>query len=340
MFGRYMGYELRPSGGDTPFSAISGLLNRADLSLVNLETPLSDHDPTALFRFPLPARNLRFRAPTTSAQQLADSGIDVAVLANNHAEDCGRDGVEHTIKALNDVGVLPVGGAAKPPLDPGATVWLQRAGLQVAVIAATTRRNRGTPHPGEWIPVAFGRTGDLLRELPVQVQSATEQGADIVIVSLHWGLEFAPHPNGAQRTLARALVDAGASVVLGHHAHVLQPVEAYGDGLILYNMGNLIFDLLTIEGRRTALFQITFTPDAATGRWLPSQLIAHPLLIPNRHHGPQPARGEHATRIIDRLAQASSSRYGTDLRRAGDRLIWRSETNVVEGNSPPPHWNR
>ncbi len=328
MFGRYKGHKLRVCCSETPFAGVRHLLSDADLTLINLETALSDVDPPSLFRLPLPKRDLRFRGGTHYARALADAGIDVAVLANNHSEDCGTAGLIHTVDALRLAGVKPVGASADR--DPFETVWVRRDGVRIAIIAATTRRNRGVPRPGEVIPVAFGDRHQLAAVIPPAVQRALALGADFVIVSLHWGLEFSPNPNRGQRELARTIVDSGAALVVGHHAHVLQPVEAYRDGLILYNIGNLVFDIRQIEGRLTALFEIELRPRKEDGRWVPAQLVVKPVLLPGRRHGPVPAEGAYADRVLDTLERGSARRHATILRRKDGRSRWRASDRSVE----------
>lgn len=331
MFGRYLGRKLRPSGGDDPFLHVRAALRGADLSIVNLETPLSDVDPPALRRQPLPARNLRFRAPTGYAAVLADAGVDVAVLANNHIEDCGLAGIAHTIAALDTAGVQHAGARATEGEDPFAPLWLRAGGAQVALIAASTRRNRGPSRPDGWTPVAFRLTPGLLELLPARVRAAREAGADVVLVSLHWGHEFARRPSPVQQELAWALIDAGASVVLGHHAHVMQPVEAYGGGLILYNMGNLVMDLRKPVGREVGLFELRLAPSGGGGPWRPTHLAVHPLEIPpGIQRGPAPAVGRRAREILRPVVRNSArERFDTRLEtNAGGALVWQADPRL------------
>ncbi len=327
MFGRYVFRTLVPSGGDRPFEQLAPVTRAADLALVNLETPLSDVDPDELVRArKLPLRHLRFRAPTRYAGALADAGVDVAVLANNHAEDCGEAGLAETLLALEGAGVGAVGASVGG--DPLAPLVLDVSGVRVAVLAATTRRNRGTPKPGQSVPVAFLTTSEMLEVLPARVRALREGGAEVVLVTLHWGGEFTAWPNRRQQQLARALVDAGATAVLGHHAHVLQPVEAWGDGIILYNMGNLVFDMVRIDGRRGAAFELTLARAPGAAGWRAEALVVHPLLTRRPGGAPALATGAEADAILDPLAQGSRARFETPLERVGDTLRWRAAPEV------------
>jgi poly-gamma-glutamate synthesis protein (capsule biosynthesis protein) len=255
--------ERKDIGGADPFGAALPLLRSADLALVNLESPLCT---TAT----VPGRH-RLAADPGRAAQLADAGIDGATLANNHALDCGPDGHAETVAALLAAGVAPIGAAYG---DPGTPVIFERGGIRVAVLAATDRRNRGIdvrPMAGLW--VAPERLGDVME---ARVRAARAQDdVDLVVVSLHWGIEGAPAPEPAQVDLARRLARAGADVVWGHHPHALQPAEWYDGAVVLYSTGDLVSDVRASSGGGRALFQITFRARGA--RLVASELQIHPI---------------------------------------------------------------
>ncbi len=328
MFGRYFAADLRQTGGPAPFQGIEPLLTEADLAIVNLETPLSDVDPHQIIDADsFPKRHLRFRAPTRYASELAANGVDVAVLANNHAEDCNKLGLVHTIDALARAGVTSVGASVDG--DPFKPV---RVALgpdhHATVLAATTRRNRGTPRPGQEVPVAFGTTRQLSKLLPRRVaELRADKPGDLIVVTLHWGGEFSPLPHRSQTKLARRLIDAGANVVHGHHAHILQPVEVYEGGVILYNTGNLIFDMNDIRGRRSALFGVSFRPTPRG--FVLEDVEVTPLLIAHPDAGPMPVEGDRATPILGPLAARSDQRFATTFARDGDRLRWPLELEAA-----------
>src|SRR5690606_9051287 len=107
--------------------------------------------------------------------------------------------------------------------------------VPLTLLAATAKRNRGKPRPGQWIPVAYMTIAEMQSTLPDRVRALrAERPHDTIVVSLHWGAggERPIHPG--QRALAHAIIDAGADLILGHHAHLLQAVEARGEGLIVY----------------------------------------------------------------------------------------------------------
>jgi len=317
VFARYIRGELRFVGGPDPFVHLRPLFRAADLAVINLETPLTDVLPrTRRTRF----GDLFFRAPPEMLDHLVDAGIDLAITANNHAEDCGEAGLADTIARLSAAGIAHAGTAADG--DPLAPVTVEVDGVRIAVVAATSKRNRGRPRPGQAIPVAYLSIADSIERLPPIVRALREAGDhDLVVVSLHWGAggERRVHPR--QIELAHAVVDAGADLVLGHHAHILQAVEAYGDGFVVYGMGNLVFDMRDRYGRETALFDLRLAPWGH--RWRVERLIIRPFLIDAPTEPPHPVGGEEARRLLAPVAGASERRFDTPLTAVGDTLVWR-----------------
>ena len=280
MFGRVTARGLRPSGGQDPFAELAPVLSAADLAVVNLETPLCDA-PVPPFE---PSRHV-FLAPPSAAALLAGAGVDLVSLANNHALDCGARGLSETLRALSDARVRAVGAGE----EPFAVVEIAVRGARLAFLAATDRRNVGSPEAPD--TVALLPSDAMAGELTAKVRAARAAGADAVIVVLHTGTEMAPRPSRPTVRLAHALVDAGAALVVGHHPHVLQAPEPYGDGLILYSTGNLVFDMRDERARRTAVLTVTFARLA--GGLLPLRLESAPFRWAGRDRGPVPDPAAH-----------------------------------------------
>lgn len=293
-------------GGAEPLAGVARALERADLALVNLETALCDAPP------PWAGRPLLV-APPASVAALAGAGVDAVSLANNHALDCGPGALEAGARALGAAGVLPLGLRDEGRV---AVTHVTLSGWRVALIAATDRLPGGGA-----APVAWGAPATMRRELPPLVRQA-RRGADAVVVTLHWGAEGASRPTEGQRRLARALVDAGAAIVHGHHAHVLQGVEARPGGVIVYGTGNLVSDM-DGAARRSALFVVQLA-DGPRGL-APRRLELLPLVL-GPDGAPRPAAGDEARAIVDHVA-ARSRELGTALvpDEAGDRAVWSRE---------------
>jgi poly-gamma-glutamate capsule biosynthesis protein CapA/YwtB (metallophosphatase superfamily) len=236
-----------PFGPSYPFDATRGLLNSADLTVLNLTSPLTRRGTPA-------DKPLMYRAAPEMADGLQAAGFDVAMLANGHAMDYGQVGLTDTRQALSERGTQSVGagsnlGTALQPLV------IEVKGVRIVFLAFTN-----------------GATGDYATDLlpgvapadVATVQRAVSQvaiTADVVVVGLNTGNEYAAAPQEADIELAHAAIDAGATLVIGTGAHLTQNVEVYGDGFIAYNVGNFVSDVDTNnEARNGAILRAVVTP--------------------------------------------------------------------------------
>ena len=252
-FGRVVAGEIATIGGDAPLAGIAPLLAGADLAVVNLECALFDGIPPT----GRPGE-IRHIARTSEADALALAGVDLVSLANNHTLDAGLPGLATTADALARRNIEVVGArfdAGGPSVHEQVVVRAVR-GLRVAFIAATDRLSPNAA-PEDLAHVAFTPSRRWPTALPGRVRAIASSGtADVIIVLVHWGVELVPTPSRAQRALARALIDAGARVVVGHHAHVVQEVERHADGVVFYSLGNLLFDMSDPRTRTGALAHV------------------------------------------------------------------------------------
>jgi poly-gamma-glutamate capsule biosynthesis protein CapA/YwtB (metallophosphatase superfamily) len=175
------------------FAYLSTQLEGADLALANLESPLANDPPARLSGSD---NNLCVLGPETSL--LAAWGLDLLAIANNHLHDCGPEGSNETISLLANAGLTPVG----PGMDP---VFREINGIPLAFLAFND--------------VSETLDADAAMEA---VQSARLAG-NLVIVSVHWGMEYQGGASLRQQDLAGRFAEAGAALVWGHHPHVLQP---------------------------------------------------------------------------------------------------------------------
>ena len=207
------------------------LFQGADLVFGNLETPVA---PTS----GRPGRPFQFNAPASLPAALRASGFTILSTANNHAFDQGRQGVVETLARLRQAKLTALGSGEDRPRAEAMQI-LERNGLKVAFLGFTDVFNlnldRRATEP--WV-----RPLDLEPALAA-VREARSR-ADIVVVSIHWGNEYQHAPTKRQRDIARKLVAAGCDLVLGHHPHVLEPIELMNvDGrraLVAYSLGNFI----------------------------------------------------------------------------------------------------
>lgn len=202
----------------------------ADLVFGNLETPLSVRGRRAGS-----LSSLQLRGDPRYADALRTAGFTVLNVANNHAVQHGGDVFQDTVDAVQRAGMAVCGVRGTEPWA-CAPVAILSAGRRIGVLGYCLRpRQYGNETPPYAEGTAEAMRGDIAR---LRAES------DAVIVSLHWGEEFVPVPSTDEARLARSLVDAGASVILGHHPHVARPVEAYGDSVIAYSLGNLVGDMV------------------------------------------------------------------------------------------------
>jgi len=242
--------------GDTlyPFRALRDTLAAADILFGNLESPIAPlghaYEQTGSYVF---------SAPPVAADALSRAGFDVVSSANNHTWDAGIDGMVETITQLDRVGVAHVGTGVTLDLAHKAAI-IQRKGWRVAFLGATRAFNPAPysffSHPGSRY-VAWADSGWLYPEIRRLKESG---GADLVVVSVHAGQELSDRPDPALRRFFRGAVDAGADICLGHHPHVLQPVEWYRGKPIVYSMGNFIFHQGAPWTDLTGVFEFTVGP--------------------------------------------------------------------------------
>jgi poly-gamma-glutamate synthesis protein (capsule biosynthesis protein) len=233
MLARDVGDAIVREGPGVVFAGVREVLTAADIAVVNLECAISDLGE------PL-AKEYTFRAPVAAVGALMDAGVDVAGQGNNHALDYGREALMDTRARVTGAGIGVTGSGADSE-EAHEPVILNRNGLRVAFLAyADLRTGLG---PGDW-SAADGQPGVAVLDVERMAAdiAAAKATADIVAVLIHFGVEGSFEANGDQRYAARSAIDAGATLVLGHHPHVLQEVEEYGGGLIAYSLGNFVFD--------------------------------------------------------------------------------------------------
>ena len=190
-----------------PFRNVQDWFGTDDFTMVNLEGPLTEDGTPA-------DKTFVFRGDPKLANCLTAGSVEYVSLANNHSEDFGWVGYENTQDALDAVGIS-YGG------DGESRLFVTDRGLKIGVFT-----------------IAFYVSPEYMAR---ELASLQEQGAELLIASFHWGIEGDYHHSWDQEALAHAAIDAGADIVFGHHPHVLQEIEQYGDGIIFYSMGNFSF---------------------------------------------------------------------------------------------------
>lgn len=234
MLGRTVGELIVTQGPAAPFQYTTDTLRSADITVGNLECPISTHGTAE-------DKTYAFRAPLAAAESLAYAGFNLVNLANNHILDYGPLALADTLENLATQNVQAV-GAGMNALETYAPVIVEINGLSVAFLGFMDippgsydyrSWETGPNQPG----VAWAH-----EERVHQGVTAAKAQADIVIVLVHNGFEFMQQITSQQQKIAHLAIDSGASLVIGSHPHVLQRVERYKGGLIAYSMGNFVFD--------------------------------------------------------------------------------------------------
>lgn len=210
------------------FDLIRDDLNQADYVFANLEGSISDVGADT-------GKPYSFRFEPAVADALSFGGIDGVSLANNHMLDWGRESLCETTKHLDRVDIDYVGGGcdsntAERPL-------IKQFGNTSVGFLAYTEFYQGAHALGD-IP---GMSEWDLKKIQERISALGEQ-VDIIMVSMHWGAEYKNRATDAQVALGQQFIDMGADVIIGHHPHVDQEIERYGDGWIIYSLGNFVFD--------------------------------------------------------------------------------------------------
>lgn len=289
---------LRERGFDYPFAATRHELAKGDLVVGNLEAPIATGGVE--FR----AKRFRFRTDPKVARALKQAGFSVVTLANNHIMDFGPSALQETLSLLDRNGIRHVGAGMNLNAARRETV-LSANGSRVAFLAYSLT----LPTEFYATPATPGTVPGWPRFFREDIARA-RQAADYVVVSFHWGSEGATLPHPYQIETAHAAIDAGATVVIGHHPHVLQGVERYGDGIILYSLGNFAFNTTSRLSDRSVIARITLD-----GGVKEVELV--PLNVLNREVSFQPRvlrgkRGEDVIAHLNRLSEGLRTAFRSD----------------------------
>lgn len=243
---------LASNGYDYAWEALDGIFADDDLTVINLECAPSDlGDPEP--------KEFVFRCPTESLASLAPAGIEVANLGNNHSGDYGKEALVDGSARLTAAGVASV-GAGPDAHEAGAPAVFDIDGWTVAVVGF----GGVVPNP-PWVASedrAGMRDGNDIASMVAAVEAADEV-ADIVVVSIHWGVELDTEPRPEDVERAEAMIEAGADVIFGHHAHRLQPMEMMNDAAVFWGLGNFVWARHSTSGSTTAIGRAIVHPDGS-----------------------------------------------------------------------------
>jgi len=317
------------------FAEVEPIISGADLAICHMETPLA-LDNTHLSSFPV------FNGPRAYAEGAKAVGYDGCSTASNHSYDQREAGIASTLQVMDEVGLTAAGMATSPEADL-APVLYEVNGITIAHISATYGLN------GFSLPASKQYLVDLIDpdKIISEAAAAREAGAEFVIVSLHWGNQYRSRPSSQQdEWLQQILPSDEVDLIIGSHAHVVQPIDKLGDEWVVYGLGNFL------SNQSAGCCQTTATQDGmivtvdlnenSDGRIVATSLHYVPTWV-DRHHGyvirvadpiqprddlPQSTLDELA-RSVERTSGVVSSRLGPmDGLFMGDEISGRMATDL------------
>jgi poly-gamma-glutamate capsule biosynthesis protein CapA/YwtB (metallophosphatase superfamily) len=248
MLSRNIGDIITRTRPEFPFEKISVVTRDADVTIGNLEGPISSRGTNQ-------GSEYSFRADPKVTAGLKFAGFDILSLANNHIWDWGTNALIDTVQILEDNDILFV-GAGRTELEANQPVFVEKNGVNVAFLSYTNLYPPSLWAKGSNPGVSAWDPDDIVKTI-----QALERSSDITVVLLHWGEEYKTKASKDQNFLARSFVDAGADLVVGHHPHVVQEVERHGNAWIAYSLGNFVFDQNFDDTRRGLMLRAVITSD-------------------------------------------------------------------------------
>ncbi len=282
-------YDFRPM-----FLDIKPLISDVDVAVCHLETPIAPEGED-LSTFPL------FGVPKEITSAIADAGFDRCSTASNHAYDRGNDGIDATVNALNAAGV-DQSGMARTPEEIEPHIFTVK-GVKLCHLSYTFSYN-GLIMPDEtqWRS-AIINTGRILRD----AKRARELGSQATIVSMHWGTEKDSNANSMQTSIADELTASGlVDLIVGHHAHVVQPTKQINGVWVMYGLGNVLSNLPTddrwpVNSQDAVIATTSLTIDSA-GKAVFEKPVMHPTWVDKKHGW--------VIRDVQKSLQLSTNQYG------------------------------
>lgn len=272
-------------------SGLTELFGSDDLTLINFEGTLTEETQKK-------EKLYNFKGPAEYTDILTLGSVEAVNLANNHTVDYGEQGEADTIANLEAAGLVVSGG--------GLLGIFEKNGVKVGMT-------------GYCFPYTNGK-----KDISKDVKALRDAGCQIVVATFHWGSEYRADFTAEQRSIGRAALKAGADIVVGHHPHIVQGIEAYNDSYILYSLGNLVFGgNVDPDDRDAYAARLTFTvyedhADAPELTIVPLRLTA---LDKGTDYRPVLAEGDEGERIVSRILKHSSNMSGFVN---GD---WRTQAN-------------
>lgn len=310
MFGRFVKEVTDKHGTEYLFDHVKPYFDKSDYVVGNFENTIINQEAST---YDKPEKSIYLNTDISSLETLKKMNFSLVNLANNHTMDYGEEALTETLAALEKVGLRSV-GAGKDLEDATKIDYQEKNGLTIATLGFSDVLPAGTS--------ALGHRGGVAAATPDNMVPAikeAKENADLVTVQIHWGQEYDNEPHPRQEKLARAMVDAGADIILGHHAHVLQHVEKYKDAVIFYGLGNFIFDQGWSRTKDSALVQYDLLEDG-TGRF---------EVIPLRIRGAQPYVTKNKYYQMKIMKQLTENQPSENFKKDDGKLIIEVDHSAV-----------
>jgi len=266
-----------------PFVKLANVTKGVDIAFGNLET-------TVIAGRKISTGEFEFRTDPKSLEGLKLAGFDLVSLANNHTYNFGAKGLDSTFVELQKADIKYV-GAGEGSAEAAAPVIIERGGMMFGFLSYVYPQPQSSRATADRPGLNFMDLDQLKNDVNI-----LKDQVDWVVVTMHSGTEYKFKPNQEQINFAHAAIDAGASVVIGHHPHVVQTFEKYKDGYIFYSLGNFVFDQMWSEETKQGLMaKIVFNSDQI------QSIQAIPIII-NQEYQPDIATAPTDEKIVSRLS--------------------------------------
>ncbi len=290
MLGRYIGKVMHTRGGQYPFDQVRELFRKNDIVLGNLESGIAKETTTPFF----PKKPYNFAASPAAAAALRGAGFSVLDLANNHLLDFGLREPALTRSLLRKQGLASF-GAGDNISEARQPAVLVRNGIRFGFLGYGVAHSRAVYAQKNRAGISPIIMEDIRKDI-----EALRSSVDVLVVSLHWGIEYENTPSKKQREEAHQIIDWGADMIIGHHPHVVQGIEIYKNKMIAYSLGNFSFDqkgkgtdksfILSCRFQEKALYSVEIIP-----------------LVRFRTYFPRVAEGEAKKDILKNVIKISAA---------------------------------
>lgn len=306
MMDSHIGNYIQEYGVDYPWSDVSTITKEADISVINLETSVSERGTTKK------PKGYGFRSKPYTLEGLRNSGIDLVSLANNHVLDFGLDAFDDTLKNLDKYNIKYI-GAGSNLKEAEDMVIIEKNGIKMGFLGYSSiipwvdwRADSESPGVAPLYPSDYNRVLKNIKD--------ASNKCDILTVIIHWGIEYTDYPTKEQAELAHSLIDNGADVIIGHHPHVIQGIEIYNNRPILYSVGNFIFLKRNEKAGETGIFKLVFNKNGFVKGYI------YPIYIKYCKANLISVDDDKGKKIIDRIIKLSSE-FDTYITKKGEILI-------------------